>query len=181
MNTDVDTLRAAIKASLRVRYPDAIGFGVYAMQFDPCHEWWRGVLCISHTIQNDTDTHGPRADTEHEALVALATMLGLAPDGTDPVAALRAFAIDHAKRCGVCDDIATRQYTHGSGQTAYACDRKACVTEAWVECTSCGCGVSPRTGRCTCGGTGRVDKSHTYETRDLPHAALLRTLPRRGP
>ncbi len=177
---DVTPICENITTSLRVRYSTDDVSAPYTSNYNGHYRFHIVILRADH---KRFVFDGPSVIGIREALVALATMLGLAPDGTDPTAALRAFAVDHAKRCRDCDNPATGYFRNPvTRNVEYVCDSASCATVMWVTCASCGKdAVDDITSECEhCGGTEHERHTAMQWAKELPHAALLRTLPRSG-
>jgi len=90
---------------------------------------------------------------------------------------------DTHPKCSTCRAIATRSYYHIAGHLCYVCDNDKCMDEDF--CDECGqvwynsgikCNAT-KDGGIPCTGTSKHPENHASHIRDLPHAALIRSLP----
>ena len=85
-------------------------------------------------------------------------------------------------QCDHCDEIATRSYHHVSGHQMKVCDNDRCHEENFCdECGQVWYGDNPKCeafkdGGVPCTGTSKHAKSTAYHIRDLPYAAVIRSL-----
>lgn len=84
--------------------------------------------------------------------------------------------------CDRCDALATRSYHHVSGHHMVVCDNDRCHEENFCdECGQVWYGDNPKCeafkdGGVPCTGTSKHAKSTAYHLRDLPYAAVIRSL-----